>query len=404
MTAGSAAVTGRWAVSRVGTGVAALMASAALLKFAPAPFVWISLVGVTVFTLLVATGRATWIRLTCLLAAAILFALGASEAALWVWGKPEIVLLQRPATFYDPDSVLGWRLKPAIVVHAVEHVGDRLVFDARYTIDASGHRVSPSTAGGVNEACVLFFADSFTFGHGLDDSETVAYRVGRRLAGRFRVINFGTPAYGAEHMLAELERGIVQRDATCRPTHIVYQAMPHHVLRAAGKVGFARYSPRYALGVTNALRYEGTTPRRYEFVRSGAIQVQRVDEQLRKSRLYTTLRNREPASTPADVRLYLTIVQRSHDLIQALYPGSEFHVLLWMHEHRATEGNLLRTGLLAVTPNVHVVDDVLPGYRTRPSQYELDPHDGHPNARANTLLADFVVDRIVLPSREGEAP
>ena len=42
---------------------------------------------------------------------------------------------------------------------------------------------------------------------------------------------------------------------------------------------------------------------------------------------------------------------------------------------------------------------ILPDYPTHPSQYELSPHDRHPNALAYQRIADYVVQQI-LPGSE----
>jgi hypothetical protein len=96
---------------------------------------------------------------------------------------------------------------------------------------------------------MFFFVDSFVFGDGVADRETLPYKVGLKTGGRFRIVNFGYSGYGAEHMLAIVERGEVALRPPCQPTNIVYVALPDHVYRAAGKNDYSVRGPRYRLSV-----------------------------------------------------------------------------------------------------------------------------------------------------------
>lgn len=73
--------------------------------------------------------------------------------------------------------------------------------------------------------CVLFFDDSLTFGEGVNDNQTMPYRVGMRSAGALRVYNFAFHGYGPHQMLAQIELGVVRDTIDCLPDHAIYQAI-----------------------------------------------------------------------------------------------------------------------------------------------------------------------------------
>lgn len=229
----------------------------------------------------------------------------------------------------------------------------------------------------------------------MPDDATLPYRAGVLSGGRFKIANFATSGYGAEHMLALLERGEVRVRTPCRPTHVIYQAIPNHVARAAHLVDFSAFGPRYVLGPDGNPTYAGTNQGNQTPVGLQRITAE-IAWQMSKSRLYRTIRNRRHVASPADLPLYLAIVRRSRDLLLAEYPGVAFHILLWGHrQYFAGDLKLLEDGLAAVVPNLHLVDNILPDYQAAPLKYQLHPLDPHPNPLAHDLLARYVVAEIL---------
>ena len=393
------AIVRRWGPIAVLAGIASL----ATLKFLPAPFVWIA----GIWTIggiiaLILAPRTVW-KFGALLATAVVVAVGLAETFLWIRpieGKPK-----REATprYNEPDSVLGWRLKAGVVSRELERSRGKLLYSVTYTMDAAGHRLAPRDDGPRAQGCVLFFVCSYTFGQGVEDTEAMPYRVGVRGAGRYRIVNFGAPGYGAEHMMAALDHGLVARTTPCAPTQIIYQALPHHILRAAGKLEYSRLGPRYALGPAGQL--QGGTPARDPDSSLSHRLALEIGEQLRKSRLYSALTSRDPSATWGDFTLYLALVRRSRELSAKQFPNVPFHVLLWSQQVDWAERLPLRDSMLAITPDVHLVDNILPEYRAHPERYMIDARDAHPNASAHDQIAAFVVDSILAPaSRAASAP
>ncbi len=240
---------------------------------------------------------------------------------------------------------------------------------------------------------MLFFGCSFTFGEGLQDDQTLPYQVGLRSGGHYRTLNFGFHGYGPHQMLAEIEQGIVRRVVDCQPAYAIYQAIPHHVARVAGKVTFMRHAPRYQMGPDGTVRLAGhfdddgpKTESRFGF---------EVRWQLRKSAIYRMLQNIESRVSEDDVQLTLAVVGKSRDLLAAEYPGIKFQVILW--ESWKEEDALyreLQTGFRQMNIPVHLIEDILPGYTVDSTKYVLGTYDKHPNALANQIIADYVLNKI----------
>lgn len=389
----------------VGGILVGLAGTLAALKLLPAPFVWIGIGWAVVCLVIVARSHVTGLRLAALGAAAVAFALGVGEALLWLAHLPP----ERPSRDYTPrpyvnDSTLGWRLVPGQVTRATARLGDSMLYDVKYSADSLGHRLSFPDRGNGASPCALFFVCSFTFGEGVGDEQTLPYRVGALTQGRVRAVNLGVPGYGAEHMLASIERGMTSDRLPCVPTHIIYQALPHHVVRAAGRADYSRHGPRYAMGPDGILSYLGTAPPDTAVTQRGVWF--ELDGQLRKARLYRLLRDRQPRpGSLDDLRVYLAIVRRSRDLFAEHYPKAEFHVLTWSLQGSFAGGyEGFRDSLARIVPTLHEVRAILPNYQTDPERYQINRLDAHPNPLAYDLLARYVVDSIVRFSASAPTP
>jgi hypothetical protein len=120
-----------------------------------------------------------------------------------------------------------------------------LIYDVNYTIGSDGFRVTPQFEGKPKRS-FNFLGDSFTFGEGVQDRETMAYFVGdeSRKAGKpVTVKNFGMSGGGVNQALAILQSKL-PIDAR---THFMLTT-PWHASRAACADFFTLGSPKYVLG------------------------------------------------------------------------------------------------------------------------------------------------------------
>jgi hypothetical protein len=269
-------------------------------------------------------------------------------------------------------------------------LGAEPIFDAVYTIGPDGLRVVPARREGGDDLCVLFFADSLTFGYGLDDEETLPWLAALQSGRRHRIYNFGYMGWGAHQMLALLQSGRVEQLLECAPTHVLYYSIYDHVQRAAGCSPYDPHGPRYELREDGALERRGNFDDEPGFVvrwprlaRSGVVRILAEDF--------------EPG--PADFDRFAAIVAASRDLLAARWPGVRFEVLVW--DKRWKQDAAYWEGLRRRGIAVHFISEILPGYREEPLRYALGPNDGHPNAYANELVARWFVREILGEDGEG---
>ncbi len=102
---------------------------------------------------------------------------------------------------YGHDSDLGWVPIPG-ATGSHTRPGN---FDVQYTIDDRGYRSTFHCAG--TDQRLFLFGDSYTFGHGVEDRETFAWRLAEEhLSPRVDVINAGVNGYGVVQMRVRFER------------------------------------------------------------------------------------------------------------------------------------------------------------------------------------------------------
>jgi hypothetical protein len=377
--------------------VFAAIISFVALKHFTLPYLWIALTWAAVLLcawVLAPRVRAVWI--SAILAIGVLAGL---EALSWISDVWVFRDIKKTGTFeWVPDEVVGYRgRKSAAQTEAKYYRGEKL-YDVVYTMEENGWRITSTEAPGQRggKPCILFFGGSYAFGWGLNDQDTLPYRVRARAGGKVDVYNLSFMTHGPHQMLAALERGVLSSSISCKPNeikHVIYESSPTDVRRAAGlQDGIDLHrAPQYVLGADGGVTYQG------RFGDDRTI-VEKISRQLSKSYLARNLAGGDAVhyrrATSEDVALYAAIMESARRRAKSLYPTSDFHVLLWENDALDKDGVLAGRMLKALEGKgltVHRVNDVLPGSAKEKSDYFLGVYDLHPNPMANDRLAEFIV-------------
>ena len=310
---------------------------------------------------------------------------------------------------FGKHDVLGWAPTKGRTFFETTRFANTLIYKVRYTIDKHGLRVAPPFVAAPDEQarCLLFFGDSFTFGEGVRDQETMPYRVGQKSHGRYQVYNFGFLGYGPHQMLAQLQEGLVDTAIHCKPAYTIYQALPDHVSRAAGLEAWDQFGPKFVRTDNGSVVQRG----HFEDEKKGGFLAglrrfhyslpNEAKHYLEKSALYKGLLYLHRPVNDHDIDLCLRIVDQSRHTLEARYEGVQFHVLFWDFSGEDPTETKLIQGLRAQNIKVHLISDILPEYRDHENRFEIHPADGHPNKLAYELLADYILRAIVKDSDHG---
>ncbi|MGO9006586.1 MAG: SGNH/GDSL hydrolase family protein [Beijerinckiaceae bacterium] len=286
----------------------------------------------------------------------------------------------------DPQPVVGWGPAAAGIYHArkVDRDG-RLIYDVDYTIDSTRLRRTISAASGPT---IAFFGDSFTFGEGVRDEDTLpqAFADADR---HWHVLNFGFSAYGPQQFLRAVETGLYDR-LLANAKVFVFQTSAWHSERSSCLADFVLSAPRYELRggepVYTGPCAEGLTRRLRGFLANSGTFRKFVEPVLL-------------SIGPRDIDLYIAEIRRAAELAREKYgvptivlylPAGDAYLAKAGLNDAEIEARFRKSGLL-------VLDGALSASDFAPGTALSIPGDGHPTALANraraALLQNFLANR-----------
>ncbi len=149
----------------------------------------------------------------------------------------------------------GWSVRQPVMGWGPAHEGtfhaerrdpktDALIYKADYVIDSNLLRKTTSIDSG---PAIVFFGDSYTFGDGVENSETLPQQLADLLTPRQRVVNLGFTGYSPQQFLREMETGRFDSVIGPDPKLFVFLTAAWHAERTACKAYWTPHAPYYAL-------------------------------------------------------------------------------------------------------------------------------------------------------------
>lgn len=203
-----------------------------------------------------------------------------------------------------------------------EDYKNRPLFDVRYIFDDKNRRTMPPVSEKPG-ADILLFGCSYTFGYGLENEQTWAWKLSRDLGPDWKITNYGFSAYGAQEMLDMLEDGFVEKpSAPFREA--LFLAISAHLHRPTGL--FDMFSSRYVLRDGIAVRDGVITESPYYLLNS-------LPRMLNGSQAFREVSgrlNRYFQKTKRDhfLKIYLSLIEQSARILKEKY-NTPLTVLVW---------------------------------------------------------------------------
>lgn len=171
------------------------------------------------------------------------------------------IILSSPLLTVTPGfeanvPVMGWG--PTHAGHFRAKKSDprtgQIIYDVSYTIGPDLLRETQSCRNCT--PTIAFFGDSFTFGEGLNDPDTLPQLFANGVDPKIRVLNLGFSGYGPQQFLREMETGRFDKVIGPKPRLFVFLTAPWHAERTSCKAFWVKNGPRYILENGNAV-YKG---------------------------------------------------------------------------------------------------------------------------------------------------
>lgn len=338
-------------------------------------------------------------RTGALLAAALALSIVVLDAFVG-WLTPAahdvgLVKTTDPRWWPPPDPELGFRPAPNSQVVNTATLGPHTVYRQTYHFDADGARVTPPAPPGADT--YLFVGDSFTFGQGLPDDETLASEFARLNDQKVRAVNLGVPGASVNQLIRAFDTGQFDRYEGQRVKAVITWLIPAQLARVTGEGSWLGATPRYELD-DGRLRHTGSfneyrlshplaglrylLGQQFPFVDAIGMK-QRQEEQ---------------------VELYVAMLARLQKDVRAKFDAPLIAVYSWPDEQSKPgygTSEFAQPMLVEVLSRVRALGIPLVSVNALtdniPVEKLLIPHDGHPTAYTNRLIAGELRKRLLGP-------
>lgn len=302
----------------------------------------------------------------------------AAEVGLGILGLGERAIdVSFPSDYYSTDAHgVVEPLPGSHRVVATHRARGEVIYDVTYTVDEAGRRVTPGPGGPFHRYCV-FVGDSFTYGEGVKDEETLPAAYARLHPG-VHVYNYGFHGAGPFDVLARLETTDFSAEVAETAGTVVYTFIDEHVLRTRDFIRGATYRGRkiaYQVDADGNLVRCGTwntcRPLRHRLMRM-----------LGQSRIVAMARVELPPNlTRGDFERTAQAICRMNAVVREKYSNTFFHVLFYPGCRVADRlAPLLERCGVAYTDLSTEFDGVSP-------PYVLSIEDRHPTPEAYARVA-----------------
>ena len=283
--------------------------------------------------------------------------------------------------YYVPDEILGFRLAANRRSRSTLMKDGRLIYDVVYTMDAHGFRALPRGPAGATP--VLMLGDSFNFGLGINDDQTLAYYLQDLSAGRLQPFVLATPGMGPHQVLRQLEIGEPTKSGHKTFAWALMSIVDDHVLRASGRSSWLRDTPRYDVDADDRLVLHGNYLASSKFVQNLIVGSRAF------ALTWIALTNDPPAERRRFVRILREIKTRLSSeygakLLMLYYSGQT-----WRGELTGWRDEMVPLLCQAGVPFIEV-NALLRGSSV-PVEHFYIAGDGHPTPQLNRLLASAVI-------------
>ena len=314
------------------------------------------------------------------------------------------------------NDILGYKSNvknDTIISHRILKESNKTIYNATYTNDKNGWRATPNSNLDSTK-CFLLFGDSFTYGEGINDNETLAFYISKATGQKYRIYNFGFHGYGAHQALALLKSGEVQKvlskDKKCDEIIALYESLPTHIARTSGFSAWEKgnkNAPRFSIEngkvvwinspqnlVQDSSKYSHKKKRDFKTRLNDSLKSRKE-----KSYLYQLFyKPNKYAYKEQYNELFFAVLEEMRAELRAQF-GSDLVFLLWdsnnlSKELEIQESSAIIKWLKSNDMRYFLISQMIDDYKQNRLKYGIHACDTHPNALANEKIAEFLADKI----------
>jgi hypothetical protein len=297
-----------------------------------------------------------------------------------------------PQWWPPPDPILGFRPLPNTEVIGMATFGAELIYRHTYHFDGTAARVTP--AGPAGSDTYLFLGDSFVFGQGLVDDQSLASQFAKVNDYQVRTVNLGVPGYGPNHLVRAFEAGLLDRYADQSVKAVVSWIIPAHLARVTGDGPWLGSSPRYVLD-NGVPKYTGSFDD-YRWTHPLAGLKYLLGERFL---FVDAIGMRQRQEEQAD--LFVALIVRLQQLAREKFGVPLIVIYSWPDETSKDGYGSSSAFLVTVLDRLRKLGVTLVSVDNLTRKIDVSllliPHDGHPTAYTYELIADELKRRLRAP-------
>jgi len=304
-----------------------------------------------------------------------------------------LVRTVEPRWWPQPHSVLGFRPQANSEAVATATYNGQPLYRETYHIDADGARVTPAAPPGAD--LYLFMGDSFMFGQGIKDDETLASQFAKANDYKVRAVNLGAPGNAPNHLVRAFEADLLDRYIGKSVKAVVVWIIPAQLARVTGDGSWLGSSPRYELQ-DGKLRFTGSF-NEYRLTHPIAGLKYYLGERFA---FVDAIGQQQRQEQQAD--LFVAMMARLQHYAREKFNAPLVVVYSWPDERSRLghgDNQIAQPMLVNILDQVRKlgvetirVDDLTSG---KPMDKLLIPHDGHPKVLTNELIAGELKRRLI---------
>jgi hypothetical protein len=351
---------------------------------------WVCLVATLLGLAGVVAFRGNGWRSAALLAAALALSLALLDAFAGLLTPSAhgtgLVRKVEPRWWPQPHPVLGFRPSPNSTATATATYNGEPVYRQTYHIDADGARATPPAPPGAD--LYLFLGDSFMFGQGLADDETLPSQFAKLNDFKVRTVNLGVPGNSPNILVRAFEAGLMDRYIGQPVKAVVAWIIPAQLARVTGDGTWLGDTPRYVLEDGKLLHTGTFNDYRWRNPLAGLKYL------LGQEFAFVDAIGREQRQAE-QIELFVAMMARLQAFAREKFGVPLVVIYSWPDEQtRSGHGGITGFALPMLVDVIErlrklgiatiSVDQAVKGV---PTSTLLIPHDGHPTALTNELVA-----------------
>ncbi len=300
-----------------------------------------------------------------------------------------------PRWWPQPHPVLGFRPAPDSTAVADATFNGQPIYHQTYHIDSEGSRVTPKAPAGAD--LYLFLGDSFMFGQGIADNETLPWLFATANDGKIRTLNLSAPGNAPNHLVRAFEAGLLDRYVGQPVKAVIVWIIPAQLARTTGDGSWLGSSPRYEL-------VDG------KLVHTGSFTEYRLSHPLDGAKYYLGElfpfigAIGEKQRQEQQLKLFVVMMARLQQYAREKFNAPLVVIYSWPDERstgRHGDSEIDQSELVKVITQLRKlgielirVDDVT---SDQPTEKLMIPHDGHPTIVTNERVAAELKKRLIKP-------